>query len=69
MVSRENKSNTYAKFWRDKQRVLCIFESGLLSEQNARARTRLGSPFVLGVLFVLACVREFFARLLISRRN
>ena len=45
-----------------------IFESGLLSEQNARARTRLGSPVVLDVLRV-SHVYVYFARLLTSRRN
>ena len=30
-VPRENKNNTYAKFWRDKQRVLWYFLIGLIS--------------------------------------
>jgi len=45
-----------------------IFEGGQLSEQNARARARLGSPVVLDVLRV-SQVYVYFARLLTSRRN
>ena len=40
MVPRENKSNAYAKFWRDKE-YYSIFESGLLGEPRVMHRSRM----------------------------
>ena len=59
MVPRENKSNTYAKFWRDKQRVLWCFWTWPIAGCMNLHCVLIGSFAWLRLVWLVECFLSF----------